>query len=135
MHPAGVAFVDRPDFPSRIKCVMTLMGRHTARPPRPLDWPDAVEVGSDLHGPYKDGVEERYPTQTPAHRICACFGVRANYFDRVNLSVAKQALERASDLTNVVFGVLLDRFGVQPWVESALSCGVLHASAQHSPQE
>jgi 4-hydroxy-tetrahydrodipicolinate synthase len=37
-------FVDRPDFPSRIKCVMTLMGRHAGRPRRPLDWPDADEV-------------------------------------------------------------------------------------------
>jgi 4-hydroxy-tetrahydrodipicolinate synthase len=37
-------FVDRPDFPSRIKCVMTIMGRHAGRPRRPLDWPDAAEV-------------------------------------------------------------------------------------------
>ena len=37
-------FVDYPDFPSRMKCVMTLMGRHTGRPRRPLDWPAAAEV-------------------------------------------------------------------------------------------
>jgi MFS transporter, ACS family, D-galactonate transporter len=58
-------------------------------------------------------------------------GVLINYFDRVNLSVAKQALEKDFGLTNVGFGyllsaynwtyaalqlptgVLLDRFGVQ----------------------
>jgi MFS family permease len=59
------------------------------------------------------------------------FGVLINYFDRVNLSVAKQALQRDFGISNVVFGyvlsaynwtyaalqlptgVLLDRFGVQ----------------------
>ena len=59
------------------------------------------------------------------------FGVLVNYFDRVNLSVAKQALERDFGIDNIVFGyllsaynwtyaalqlpmgVLLDRFGVQ----------------------
>jgi len=59
------------------------------------------------------------------------FGVLVNYFDRVNLSVAKQALERDFGIDNVAFGyllsgynwtyaalqlpmgVLLDRFGVQ----------------------
>src|SRR5580704_15382941 len=59
------------------------------------------------------------------------FGVLVNYFDRVNLSVAKQGLERDFGITNVTFGyllsaynwtyaalqlpvgVLLDRFGVQ----------------------
>ncbi len=37
-------FVDRPDFPSRIKCVMTLMGRRAGRPRRPFDWPDPDDV-------------------------------------------------------------------------------------------
>jgi MFS transporter, ACS family, D-galactonate transporter len=59
------------------------------------------------------------------------FGVLVNYFDRVNLSVAKQALEKAFGIDNIGFGyllsaynwtyaalqlptgVLLDRFGVQ----------------------
>lgn len=59
------------------------------------------------------------------------FGVLVNYFDRVNLSVAKQALTKEFGLSNVTFGyllsaynwtyaalqlptgVLLDRFGVQ----------------------
>lgn len=59
------------------------------------------------------------------------FGVLVNYFDRVNLSVAKQALEKDFGINNVAFGyllsaynwtyaalqlptgVLLDRFGVQ----------------------
>jgi ACS family D-galactonate transporter-like MFS transporter len=59
------------------------------------------------------------------------FGVLVNYFDRVNLSVAKQALERDFGISNITFGyllsaynwtyaalqipmgVLLDRFGVQ----------------------
>jgi MFS family permease len=59
------------------------------------------------------------------------FGVLINYFDRVNLSVAKQALTKEFGLSNVTFGyllsaynwtyaalqlptgVLLDRFGVQ----------------------
>jgi ACS family D-galactonate transporter-like MFS transporter len=59
------------------------------------------------------------------------FGVLVNYFDRVNLSVAKQAMERDFGISNVSFGyllsaynwtyaalqlptgVLLDRFGVQ----------------------
>jgi len=37
-------FVDRPDFPSRIKCVMALTGRHPGRPRRPFDWPDSGEI-------------------------------------------------------------------------------------------
>jgi ACS family D-galactonate transporter-like MFS transporter len=59
------------------------------------------------------------------------FGVLVNYFDRVNLSVAKQALEKDFGIDNIGFGyllsaynwtyaalqlptgVLLDRFGVQ----------------------
>lgn len=59
------------------------------------------------------------------------FGVLVNYFDRVNLSVARQGLERDFGVNNVLFGyllsaynwtyavlqlptgVLLDRFGVQ----------------------
>jgi ACS family D-galactonate transporter-like MFS transporter len=59
------------------------------------------------------------------------FGVLVNYFDRVNLSVAKDALEKDFGISNIVFGymlsayswtyaglqlpmgVLLDRFGVQ----------------------
>ena len=59
------------------------------------------------------------------------FGVLVNYFDRVNLSVAKEALTKEFGLSNVSFGyllsaynwtyaalqlpsgVLLDRFGVQ----------------------
>jgi MFS family permease len=59
------------------------------------------------------------------------FGVLVNYFDRVNLSVAKQGLEHDFGISNVMFGyllsaynwtyaalqlpmgVLLDRFGVQ----------------------
>lgn len=59
------------------------------------------------------------------------FGVLVNYFDRVNLSVAKEALTKEFGLSNVTFGyllsaynwtyaalqlptgVLLDRFGVQ----------------------
>ena len=58
-------------------------------------------------------------------------GVLINYFDRVNLSVAKQALEKDFGISNVAYGyllsaynwtyaalqlptgVLLDRFGVQ----------------------
>ena len=34
------------------------------------------------------------------------FGVLVNYFDRVNLSVAKQALERDFGIDNIVFGYL-----------------------------
>src|SRR5580692_3608081 len=59
------------------------------------------------------------------------FGVLVNYFDRVNLSVAKEALEKDFGIGNITFGyllsaynwtyaalqlpmgVLLDRFGVQ----------------------
>lgn len=38
------------------------------------------------------------------------FGVLINYFDRVNLSVAKQALEKDFGISNVVFGYLLSAY-------------------------
>jgi MFS family permease len=38
------------------------------------------------------------------------FGVLVNYFDRVNLSVAKQALEKDFGMSNVVFGYLLSAY-------------------------
>jgi 4-hydroxy-tetrahydrodipicolinate synthase len=37
-------FVDRPDFPARIKSVMMFTGRHTGRPRRPLDWLERPEM-------------------------------------------------------------------------------------------
>jgi ACS family D-galactonate transporter-like MFS transporter len=45
------------------------------------------------------------------------FGVLVNYFDRVNLSVAKQALERDFGIDNVVFGYLLSAYN---WTYAAL---------------
>jgi 4-hydroxy-tetrahydrodipicolinate synthase len=54
-------FVDRPDFPSRIKCVMTIMGRPAGRPRRPLDWPDAAEVERVRHILEKEGFLQYTP--------------------------------------------------------------------------
>ena len=45
------------------------------------------------------------------------FGVLINYFDRVNLSVAKQALEKDFGISNVVFGYLLSAYN---WTYAAL---------------
>ncbi len=45
------------------------------------------------------------------------FGVLVNYFDRVNLSVAKQALERDFGISNIVFGYLLSAYN---WTYAAL---------------
>jgi MFS transporter, ACS family, D-galactonate transporter len=45
------------------------------------------------------------------------FGVLVNYFDRVNLSVAKQALERDFGIDNIVFGYLLSAYN---WTYAAL---------------
>ncbi len=81
-------------------------------------------------------LEEKRSSKGVPHRrwmiaFLLAFGVLVNYFDRVNLSVAKQALERDFGISNIVFGyllsaynwtyaalqlpmgVLLDRFGVQ----------------------
>ncbi len=83
-----------------------------------------------------DGLQEKRSGRSVPHRrwmiaFLLAFGVLVNYFDRVNLSVAKQALERDFGIDNIVFGyllsaynwtyaalqlpmgVLLDRFGVQ----------------------
>ena len=45
------------------------------------------------------------------------FGVLVNYFDRVNLSVAKQGLEKDFGITNVTFGYLLSAYN---WTYAAL---------------
>jgi sugar phosphate permease len=45
------------------------------------------------------------------------FGVLVNYFDRVNLSVAKQALEKDFGVSNIVFGYLLSAYN---WTYAAL---------------
>jgi len=45
------------------------------------------------------------------------FGVLVNYFDRVNLSVAKDALQRDFGMSNVVFGYLLSAYN---WTYAAL---------------
>ena len=89
-----------------------------------------------LHLPPHSIAERERPSQGIPHRrwliaFLLAFGVLVNYFDRVNLSVAKQALERDFGITNITFGyllsaynwtyaalqlpmgVLLDRFGVQ----------------------
>jgi 4-hydroxy-tetrahydrodipicolinate synthase len=41
--------VDQPDFPSRIKYVIRLLGRETGRPRRPLDWPPDDEAAQIRH--------------------------------------------------------------------------------------
>ena len=74
---------------------------------------------------------KRVPNRRWLIAFLLAFGVLVNYFDRVNLSVAKQALENDFGITNIGFGyllsaynwtyaalqlpmgVLLDRFGVQ----------------------
>jgi 4-hydroxy-tetrahydrodipicolinate synthase len=38
--------VDRPDFPSRVKCVLALLGRAAGCPRRPFDWPSSAEAAS-----------------------------------------------------------------------------------------
>src|ERR1700685_1702334 len=81
-------------------------------------------------------IVERGSSKGVGHRrwliaFLLAFGVLVNYFDRVNLSVAKQALEKDFGIGNVAFGyllsaynwtyaglqlpmgVMLDRFGVQ----------------------
>lgn len=45
------------------------------------------------------------------------FGVLVNYFDRVNLSVAKEALEKEFGISNVAFGYLLSAYN---WTYAAL---------------
>jgi len=90
---------------------------------------------SVLHLPPSQSGAKRLSPGIPHRRwliaFLLAFGVLVNYFDRVNLSVAKQALERDFGITNITFGyllsaynwtyaalqipmgVLLDRFGVQ----------------------
>src|SRR5580658_857584 len=81
-------------------------------------------------------IEEQRSSNSVGNRrwliaLLLAFGVLVNYFDRVNLSVAKQALEKDFGIGNITFGyllsaynwtyaalqlpmgVLLDRFGVQ----------------------
>lgn len=45
------------------------------------------------------------------------FGVLVNYFDRVNLSVAKDALQKEFGISNIVFGYLLSAYN---WTYAAL---------------
>jgi MFS transporter, ACS family, D-galactonate transporter len=90
---------------------------------------------SVLHVPPAQSDSKRASSGVPHRRWLIAFllgfGVLVNYFDRVNLSVAKQALQTEFGIDNVVFGyllsaynwtyaalqipmgVLLDRFGVQ----------------------
>jgi ACS family D-galactonate transporter-like MFS transporter len=49
--------------------------------------------------------------------LVLALGVLVNYFDRVNLSVAKQALENDFGVSNVVFGYLLSAYN---WTYAAL---------------
>lgn len=86
--------------------------------------------------PPTNELEQKQSAKGIPHRrwLIACllaFGVLVNYFDRVNLSVARQALEKDFGINNIAFGyllsaynwtyaslqlpmgVLLDRFGVQ----------------------
>jgi sugar phosphate permease len=85
--------------------------------------------------PPNEAEENRSATGVPRRRwliaFLLAFGVLVNYFDRVNLSVAKQGLEKDFGIGNISFGyllsaynwtyaalqlptgVLLDRFGVQ----------------------
>jgi MFS transporter, ACS family, D-galactonate transporter len=77
------------------------------------------------------GPDQRAPGRRWLVAFVLAFGVLVNYVDRVNLSVAKQALEKDFGISNVAFGyllsaynwtyavlqlpsgILLDRFGVQ----------------------
>jgi 4-hydroxy-tetrahydrodipicolinate synthase len=72
-------FVDRPDFPSRIKCVMTLMGRHAGRPRRPLDWPDTAEVEGVRQVLEREGF---LPNRASSHFDPAREGNVANAYSR-----------------------------------------------------
>ena len=59
--------------------------------------------------------EERRSSKGVGHRrwliaFLLAFGVLVNYFDRVNLSVAKQALEKDFGISNVAFGYLLSAY-------------------------
>jgi MFS transporter, ACS family, D-galactonate transporter len=62
------------------------------------------------------------PSQGPPRRrwliaLVLGFGVLVNYFDRVNLSVAREALSRDFGISNVVFGYLLSAYN---WTYAAL---------------
>jgi ACS family D-galactonate transporter-like MFS transporter len=81
--------------------------------------------------PERDGTESRVPQRRWGIAILLGIGVLVNYFDRVNLSVARDALHSEFGLSTVAFGylssafnwtyaalqlpmgVLLDRFGVR----------------------
>ncbi|MGO9262930.1 MAG: MFS transporter [Bryobacteraceae bacterium] len=60
---------------------------------------------------------ERAPRRRWLIAFVLGFGVLVNYFDRVNLSVAKEGLHRDFGMSNVVFGYLLSAYN---WTYAAL---------------
>jgi MFS transporter, ACS family, D-galactonate transporter len=76
---------------------------------------------SVLHVPPPQSDAKQEITAIPRRRwliaFLLAFGVLVNYFDRVNLSVAKQALERDFGIDNIVFGYLLSAYN---WTYAAL---------------
>lgn len=63
------------------------------------------------------GSEEHRPSRRWLIAFVLAFGVLVNYFDRVNLSVARQALEKDFGMSNVMFGYLLSAYN---WTYAAL---------------
>jgi MFS transporter, ACS family, D-galactonate transporter len=76
---------------------------------------------SVLHVPPSQSEAEPASSGIPSRRwliaLLLGFGVLVNYFDRVNLSVAKQALERDFGINNIIFGYLLSAYN---WTYAAL---------------
>lgn len=65
--------------------------------------------------PFNNVEEQHQPNQAVPHRrwliaFVLAFGVLVNYFDRVNLSVAKDALQKEFHMSNVAFGYLLSSY-------------------------
>jgi len=52
------------------------------------------------------------------------FGILVSYFDRVNLSVSKEALDHAFGISSVVFGILSSTYNV-PYALLQIPCGLL----------
>jgi sugar phosphate permease len=74
-----------------------------------------------MHTPPTELEEKRSSKGVPRRRwliaFLLAFGVLVNYFDRVNLSVAKQALERDFGINNVMFVYLLSAYN---WTYASL---------------
>ena len=81
-----------------------------------VDWPRRRSISTDLSS-IPSTMNKAVPRRRWGIAILLGFGVLVNYFDRVNLSVSRDALHDAFGMSTVTFGFLLSAYN---WTYAAL---------------